>query len=87
MVDEDVVRRFASVVKVGTVYGPYQYSQRDGHTRQPFYYWYVEGTETCARLAELLWEHLGLRRRAKISEVLPSTPPERDASASHRVDG
>jgi hypothetical protein len=37
--DESVVRRFDEVVTWGLVYGPYRNSERDGHSRKPFWVW------------------------------------------------
>ena len=67
----------------GRVYGPYQYEQRDGSARRPFFYWYVEGHQ-CRMVAGKLEKHLGERRRKRLLEVFgeadgavrPPPPPE-----------
>ena len=38
MTDEEPIRRFAKIVKRGSVYGPYSYERwSDGHKRKPFW--------------------------------------------------
>jgi hypothetical protein len=71
MTDEDVVRRFASAVGLGKVLGPYRH-------RQPQYKahwdWCVTGLEDVQAIAAMLWQGLGVRRRARAVQVLDGTP-------------
>jgi hypothetical protein len=52
--DPEPVKRFATIVAFGAIYGPYQYASRDGHRRKPFWIWHSEEYEALEVL-ELLW--------------------------------
>lgn len=67
MTDEDVLRRFHAVVGVGNVTGPYQYVA----AHSPKWKWQASG-EAARLLASdpHFFDHLGERRRARITEVL-----------------
>ncbi|MGN6431825.1 MAG: hypothetical protein ACTHNB_14015 [Gaiellaceae bacterium] len=69
MTNEEAVRRFADAVGCGTVYGPYQYDQRDGSVRKPFWAWIAE-CEDALRVAELLTPWLSAERRRQLERVL-----------------
>jgi hypothetical protein len=58
--DEDVLRRFAEAVDVGSISGPYLHAGN----RKPYWCWHVgyEGAET---LLERMLPHLGERRTAQ----------------------
>ena len=65
--DEDVVR-FAAQRIGGNVFGPYQYTYRDGLARKPFWIWVSDGLDP-RRVAEGIWPWLGQRRRNRLREL------------------
>ena len=69
MTDEDVVRKFHTVVSCGTVSGPYGPRVGDRKTK-PYWAWRVSGSEYPQTLIAAFWPHLGIRRRNKAIEVL-----------------
>lgn len=72
MTDEDVVRRFASVVGVGTVRGP-RWIKKGGVADprcKPYWYWELTGNERCAEVLTVFLPWLGARRSAKALEVI-----------------
>ena len=82
--DEDVVRRFASVIGIGKVYGPYRYPTREVPNRKPSWYWGVQNFERCQFVLALLWPWLCNRRRNKALEVLRLELQERPAGHNRR---
>ncbi len=70
MTDEEAVRRFAEVVGVGKVYGPYGgYGYRDGHERRPVFMWVASRVDAGVAYA-LMEPWLGESRRLRADEVL-----------------
>ena len=63
--DEDVVRRFASVIGLGNVNGPYQYGEK-----KPYWQWSAIGFEKVQHVVASLWHELGVRRRERAREVM-----------------
>lgn len=63
MTDEDVVRKFHSTIGVGKVYGPYQGKGK------PYWQWRVANFEAVQHVMATLWNFLGMRRKAKITEL------------------
>jgi hypothetical protein len=72
--DEDVIRRFAQIIGVGKVYGPYTHKNgRDGRRRDHhkiYYRWQAGTREDVRYVANMLLPYLGERRAAKIHEAL-----------------
>jgi LAGLIDADG DNA endonuclease family protein len=64
MTDEDVVRKFCSILGVGKVFGPYKQGDR-----KPTWQWAVQGQKAADLLYAML-PHLGQRRTAAAREVL-----------------
>lgn len=63
--DEDIVRKFAAIVGIGKVYGPYSYSEG----RKPFWKWNADnGFEVFHLLSEMA-PRLGNRRYARAKEA------------------
>ncbi len=65
MTDKDMVERFADIVQVGTVYGPYQY--RTNH--KPFWTWMCQDALGVVAVIDSFMPWFGERRRAKAVEV------------------
>lgn len=76
MTDEDVMKRFAAVVGVGHVRGPYLVNASKPSQRlnvplqgfKPYWSWQLSGPEAKS-LAERMWPLLSDRRRSKIMEI------------------
>lgn len=66
MSDEDVVRRFHSVVGVGHVNGPYLDSDR----KKPTWVWQTGSFEAVQAVIAFMWPWLHSRRRARMRELL-----------------
>jgi hypothetical protein len=65
--DEDVVRKFREVVRVGRVYGPAMH----GHLgTKPLWTWQVTAFEDVQAIVAMFWRWLGQRRRKKALETL-----------------
>lgn len=64
--DEDVLRRFAAVMGVGTVAGPISRGRRF----KPYWSWQVASFQDVQYIVCRLWGQLGARRRAKAVEML-----------------
>jgi hypothetical protein len=80
MTDEDVVRRFAQAIGVGTVRGPY--AQR-GLGTKPTWRWTITTRTGSEAVLNRLWDGLCSRRRAKATEAMTTvlgfvTPPIQD---------
>jgi hypothetical protein len=71
MTDEDVVRQFHAVVRVGHVGGPYQEKKRTptGATCKPYWTWHCNKTRDVLKLARRMLPKLGQRRAAKVRVV------------------
>lgn len=65
MTDGDVVRRFAAVIGIGQIRGPYL--KRPGE--KPMYEWFVGSAPDVLAVINLLSPWLGIRRTAKATEV------------------
>jgi len=68
--DSEPVYRFAKIARFGEVYGPYQYEQRDGCRRKPYWVWLAEEYDALEVL-ELLWPWLSHRRRGQAMDLAP----------------
>lgn len=62
--DEDVVRRFHGIVGIGTVTGPHD----RGH--KPTWSWRASGFPSAQAVVAMLWDGLGIRRKARAKELL-----------------
>src|SRR5574343_144237 len=71
MTDEDIVRRFAAVVGVGYVSGPFPRA----HPRKPVYQWAVYRFDEFEYVIGGLWPWLGQRRKARCTEVVKNYLP------------
>jgi hypothetical protein len=69
MTNQEPVRRFAEIVGVGKVHGPYKSSSRKPNW-SPMFYWQADGYSTCAEVMELLHQHLSERRREQYQAAL-----------------
>jgi hypothetical protein len=67
--DEEVAYRFASIVRFGTVYGPYHY-EPPGAKRKPHWIWHADEYEALEVL-EMLWPWLSDRRHAQALDLAP----------------
>lgn len=67
MADEDVLRRFYLIVKVGNVTGPYKC---DGAGKKPLWVWQTGSFEGAQAVMAFLWPWLNTRRQARIKELL-----------------
>jgi hypothetical protein len=72
MTDEDVVRRFHSVVGVGVVYGP-----RFQGDRKPTWRWSTTRFEHAQYVVALFWNWFGRRRKAKAVSMLTEVHSDR----------
>ena len=70
MTDEDVVRKFHSIVGMGHVYDPYVDRRVWPTPRKPIWRWTVGGSRKCQALLAAFWCFLGNRRRAKAEEAI-----------------
>lgn len=68
MTDEDVIRR-AAVLMETKVYGPYEYPDKRGGVRKPFWAATTTKTPQALRVMRAVLEHMGARRRARILEI------------------
>lgn len=77
MTDLDVLQRLRDVMGFGVVYGPY--TLLNFPQRKPTYAWQVGNFEGMQAACAFFWPWLGMRRRAKIVEVLTTiaTRPRR----------
>lgn len=66
MSDEDVVRRFHAIVRVGNIFGPTQY----GTEKKPLWTWQAYKFEEVQAVIALFWHQLGQRRRDKAVEII-----------------
>jgi hypothetical protein len=82
--DFEVLTRFAEIVRVGVVYGPYTRSHPDGFRRKPAWLWVAEEYDALDALA-LLGPWLSRRRLERALELtgirFDGTPPS-DMSVS-----
>jgi hypothetical protein len=75
--DEDVLRRFSDIMRVGTVYGPYSYEQADGHKRKPFWVWNCQSANAEHAL-RCMAPWLGYRRLGQARRMRLLDPTEAD---------
>jgi len=68
MTDEDVVRRFHEVIGVGSVTGPHH------GAKKPRWTWRTTSYATFIVFADLVSGHLGIRRSARLAELLDFKP-------------
>jgi len=66
--DPELIERFHDIVRVGTVYGPYTRSERDGYARKPVWDWVAREEDGLDALA-IMWTWLSARRRRQAREV------------------
>ena len=71
--DEDVAQLAHSRVG-GKVFGPYQYTYRDGVARKPYWIWASDGLDP-SRVAAAIWPWLGERRRNRLTYFLLAPQP------------
>lgn len=76
--DEDVVQLTRSRVG-GTVFGPYQYTYRDGVARKPYWIWASDGLDP-SRVAAAMWPWLGERSRSRLRNFLLGPQPRQPAA-------
>lgn len=73
MTDEDVIRRFAAVVGVGKIYGPYGYangkSRRREHHKQ-YWRWTAATKHSVLAAAQMFLPWMGQRRAQKLNEAI-----------------
>ena len=70
MTDEEPIRRFAKIVKRGSVYGPYSYERwSDGHKRKPFWTWVCYDRAEAGVTIERLAPWLSSRRLNRAHEL------------------
>lgn len=67
MTDRDVVERFARLIGAPLL-GPYQYQQKDGHVRKPYWMCARSGVQAVAWINRF-WSYLGERRRLRALEL------------------
>lgn len=65
--DQDVIERFAEIVRVGKVSGPA--SDRRFPSRKPLWRWWVSNPQDFIKFTELLEPYLGERRLQKLREI------------------
>lgn len=65
MSDEDAVRRFYKIIRVGNVTGPYTIPKK-----KPVWIWQTGSFEGVQLTIALLWEWLCSRRRSRAKELL-----------------
>jgi hypothetical protein len=70
MTDEEVIYRFATIVRWAEVYGPYQYEHSDGYKRKPFWIWHADEC-VALEVLELLWPWLSGRRKGQALDLAP----------------
>lgn len=73
MTDEDVILRFAAIIGVGKVYGPYGYkndSNRRRERHKQYWRWSVSDKEGVTTVAKMLLPFMGQRRSAKLNEAI-----------------
>ena len=78
--DEDVVQ-LAHARVGGKVFGPYQYTYRDGVARKPYWIWASDGLDP-SRVAAAMWPWLGERRRQRLRDFLLGPQPSRVTAPS-----
>ncbi len=81
--DEDVVRKFAKIIGVGKVHGPYRFPSPEVPNRKPSWYWGITSHERCQAVIAMLWPWLCSRRKAKAKETLALEVLERPKGKQH----
>lgn len=79
MTDEDVVRRFAAVVGLGTIYPPYRSRQPN---RRPAWVWVSGRRHDVEVILARFLPYLGVRRATRAREALAAL-----AARDHKVHG
>lgn len=75
--DLDVVQRFHKAVwGMGSINGPYHGPKK---THKPQYRWRCGKFEECQALIAAFWDYLGVRRKAKATELLTKAKEYRNA--------
>jgi hypothetical protein len=64
MTDEDIVKRFYNIVKVGTI------NKRTFENKKDAWTWTTAGFEKFLYIVSLFWKFLGERRKQRASEIL-----------------
>lgn len=64
MTDEDIVRKFHSIVKVGTI------RKREFENKKDAWIWTTQGFEKFQYIVALFWSFLGERRKSRATEIL-----------------
>jgi hypothetical protein len=71
MSDEDTVRKFATIIGVGRLYGPYERPlTAKGTKRKPIFLWKVTDQEGVLAFLSIMLPHLSVRRLARALECL-----------------
>jgi hypothetical protein len=66
--DEDVLRRFAEIIGIGSVRGPCAPKSNLG--KKPYWVWQANGFAKGQAVIAALWPFLGERRKARASELI-----------------
>lgn len=66
--DEDIIRRFHDIVKIGSVVGPYTHKEHPEW--KPKWQWRASGFHVVQAVVSLFWRWLGKRRKTRAKEVL-----------------
>ena len=72
MLDEDIVKRFAAIVRCGHVHGPIKHT-RSG--RADYWKWETSRWRDIVHVIVLLRPHLGVRRQQQLDTVLRTCQP------------
>ena len=72
MTDEDVVRKFYDIIKLGYVGGPYKKLNPD---HKDYWEWQTAKANEVYALCAAFWPFMGQRRQAKMTEALLDIPP------------
>lgn len=75
MTDKDVVERFASIIGVGRVKGPYKPSSSGTKLR---YVWEVQNQLECVEVLKKLLPWFGYRRKEKAEQFIETIERRRD---------
>lgn len=65
--DDEVLKHYADVMAIGTVYGPYG-TYPSGHRKKPLWVWAAQSYDALDAIA-LMWPWLGTRRRRRAEEL------------------
>ena len=73
--DEDVIRRFHSIIISGEVYGPYKTNGKGGCGNYQLYTWKCTNRDRILTICYSLFNFLCQRRRSRIHEIFPENFP------------